>query len=75
MAPDLLAALAAARWLGRDFINSITWRVAVVTGGLAVGEELELPLDTTRGQCHPTARAFSDRPQSSQNGLAQAWDF
>lgn len=28
----LLAALAAARWLGRDFMNSTTWRVAVVTG-------------------------------------------
>lgn len=32
MALDL-AALAAARWLGRDFMNSTTWRVAVVTGG------------------------------------------
>ena len=30
---DLLAALAAARWLGRDFMNSITWCVALVTGG------------------------------------------
>ena len=30
---DLLAALAADRWLGRDFMNSISWCVALVTGG------------------------------------------
>lgn len=30
---DLLAALAADRWLGRDFMNSLSWCVALVTGG------------------------------------------
>ena len=30
---DLLAALAAARWLGRDFMNSETWCVALWSVG------------------------------------------
>lgn len=34
---DLLAALAADRWLRKSFMNSLSWCVALVTGGTALG--------------------------------------
>lgn len=38
--------------------------------GLAVGEEVALPLGTSRGQCHPTAKAPPGT--ESQTSLTQA---
>lgn len=45
--------------------------------GLVAREELELPLDITRRQCHPTAQAPGGVhwPQMSQTGLAQVSDL
>jgi hypothetical protein len=58
---DLLAALSATRWLGRDFMNSTTWRVAVVTGGWPRGRT-GIPLSTTREQYPPTTQAAGSAP-------------
>lgn len=43
MALDLLAALAAARWLGRDFYELYNLAYGCGHLGLAVGEEVALP--------------------------------
>lgn len=42
--------------------------------GLAVGEEMALPLGTSRGQCHTTAKA-SPGPKSLKTSLTQALHY